>query len=87
MNKFIIDRINYALRQFDEIKWIKSVDARVPICKFEMDIKDIDQSEESRIFEFDINCNCVAGVYNAHLLGALARYVIYIVNVITFFIF
>jgi hypothetical protein len=69
----MIDRINYSLRQFDEIKNIDSIDARVPICKFELDINDVDKSEKSKIFDFDINCNCVAGVYNAHLLGALAR--------------
>ncbi|KAI6184695.1 PAP-associated domain-containing protein [Aphelenchoides bicaudatus] len=74
INAYIIDRINKALRDFKEIRDIDSRPARVPIVNFKMNTKDVMPEVEPREFDFDINCNCVAGIYNAYLLGGLANF-------------
>lgn len=64
--------MNVALSQYKEIKSLESVSANVPIVKFKFNAKKVDPSQASKVFEFDINCNCVAGIYNSYLLGGLA---------------
>jgi poly(A) RNA polymerase GLD2 len=74
INKFIVDRMNFALRPHDEIKEISVREARVPIVKFKLNANVVDPNAPDKIFEFDINCNCVAGIYNSYLLGGLANF-------------
>jgi hypothetical protein len=64
--------MNRALRPFHEIKKLESVPAKVPIVKFELHTSVVSSRAEPKYFEFDINSNCVAGIYNAYLLGGLA---------------
>ena len=67
----MLDRIYHELRKLSEFRNVKNVPARVPIVKFDLDASVVDYKEEN--FEFDIQCNCVAGIYNSFLLGGLVK--------------
>lgn len=54
VNHFMVDRIHTTLRENMKIRDLKTVNAKVPIVCFKIDIKDVDPSEESEIFEFDV---------------------------------
>ncbi|KAI6205067.1 hypothetical protein M3Y94_00750600 [Aphelenchoides besseyi] len=73
VNKFMVDRIHMALRKHKEIVDISTTNARVPIVTFKMSSKAVDKHADEVIFDFDVNCNCVAGIYNRQVPKLLAR--------------
>ena len=69
----MLDRIYHELRKSREFREVKSVGARVPLVKFLLHSNVVDYYAEAIDFEFDIQCNCVAGIYNSFLLGGLVK--------------
>ncbi|CAD5229379.1 unnamed protein product [Bursaphelenchus okinawaensis] len=74
VNHFILNRIGAILKDLDAVKSIKLVDATVPIVKMQINTKLLGISQVDKTIEVDINCNCVAGVYNSFLLGGLVNF-------------
>uniref|UniRef100_A0A914LHM9 PAP-associated domain-containing protein n=1 Tax=Meloidogyne incognita TaxID=6306 RepID=A0A914LHM9_MELIC len=66
VNNFVLSKIHRILEQKPFITGLRHICARVPIVTVELAFPYMD-------VKVDINCNCVAGIFNTHLLSHLSR--------------
>uniref|UniRef100_A0A915PBE8 PAP-associated domain-containing protein n=1 Tax=Meloidogyne floridensis TaxID=298350 RepID=A0A915PBE8_9BILA len=66
VNNFVLSKIHRILEQKPFITGLRHICARVPIVTVELAFPYMD-------VKVDINCNCVAGIFNTHLLAHLSR--------------
>ncbi|KAL7071798.1 hypothetical protein ACQ4LE_008922 [Meloidogyne hapla] len=66
VNTFVLSKIHRILEQKRFITGLRYICARVPIITVELAFPYMD-------VKVDINCNCVAGIFNTHLLAHLSR--------------
>ncbi|CAD5234416.1 unnamed protein product [Bursaphelenchus xylophilus] len=74
VNHFMLNRIAEVLNGIPGIYHLKLVAATVPIAKMVINLQEVGLTDQKKLMEVDINCNCVAGVYNSYLLGGLVNF-------------